>query len=301
MARMSIDDMFLRDPRVKLLATSLGWSKYEARGRLLDVFAVVYDRVDAGEDDVLTAVAIDTAAEWDGLAARMLEVGLVEQVAHGLRIKGAHERTKYLATRESSGRKGGVKSGETRRKKAAERAKVTFAKPEGPSNPIPTAPDPVPDSASPDLHTHARAGGHPQRGALARKILTYCSQKQSEIKQAGIDPTAPQIAIMPNAEDFGWKALLARVDEQLAADPDQAEAVLRRRVDVAAAEARRDGSLRWFVPARMFDPRSFAIGVGMSPEQAAKPRAPGFKRPDEPKSLRIRRDDDDPPPLPRES
>jgi hypothetical protein len=140
---MSIDDMFLRDPRVRALASEFGWNKYEARGRLLDVFAVVYDRVDAGGDGVLTPSEVDGAAEFDGLANAMVKHNLAVATRGGVRIKGSEERTKYLATRESSGRAGGVKSGESRRNKSKVTAKVTFAKTEGPLNP--SVPDVVPD------------------------------------------------------------------------------------------------------------------------------------------------------------
>jgi uncharacterized phage protein (TIGR02220 family) len=144
MARMSIDDMFLRDPRVKRFALSLNCSHFEVEGRLLHVYGLVYDRVDAGGDDTLQAIDIDTAAELVGFADRMIEHGLAARERRGVRIKGAKERTNYLATREESGRRGGLKSGETRRNKS----KVTFeAKQrsnEGRSNPS------APDSASAD-------------------------------------------------------------------------------------------------------------------------------------------------------
>lgn len=132
---MSIDDMFLRDPRVMRLAKACGWSKYEARGRLLEVFALVYDRVDAGADDTVQAVDIDMAAEFEGLSALMIEHDLAENVRRGVRIRGAKERTNYLATRKESGQLGGIKSGESRRNKAKQQAKVTFAETEGRANP----------------------------------------------------------------------------------------------------------------------------------------------------------------------
>lgn len=139
MARMSIDDMFLRDTRVLRLARAAGWSKYEARGRLLDVFAIVYDRVDAGTDDIVQAYDIDTAGEHEGLAALMLEHGLAEKVRGGVRVRGAKDRTNYLATRHESGRLGGLKSAETRRAKAKQQSKVTFDNSEGRTNPSPSA------------------------------------------------------------------------------------------------------------------------------------------------------------------
>lgn len=136
MARMSIDDRFLRDPRVLRMAVAIGWNKYEARGRLLEVFAIVYDRVNADREPLLTAADIDTAAEWPGLAERLVEFDLAVRTPRGfVRVRGSKEHTNYLDTRKSSGRSGGLKSGETRRQKALEKSKVTFDENEGRSNP----------------------------------------------------------------------------------------------------------------------------------------------------------------------
>jgi hypothetical protein len=146
MARMSIDDMFLRDPRVARLARAMGWSQYEAEGRLLHVFAVVYDRVDAGDDDILQPDDIDIAGGHNGLWELLIRHELAEQTRHGVRIRGAKERTHYLRTRKSSGSEGGRKSGESRRRTAKQNAKVTFDETEGRANP--SAPDSAPDSAS---------------------------------------------------------------------------------------------------------------------------------------------------------
>lgn len=149
MARMSIDDMMLRDPRVLRLARAAGWSRFEVVGRLIHVYAVVYDRVDAGSDDIVQGADIDMAGELEGLAALMIEHGLAEETRRGVRIRGAKERTNYLATRKTTGQLGGIKSGESRRNKAKQTTKVTFNETEGRANPTPTPTsvpvvDPVP-------------------------------------------------------------------------------------------------------------------------------------------------------------
>lgn len=153
MARMSIDDMFLRDTRVLRLARELSMSKFETIGRLLAVIAVVYDRVES----VLDPADIDIAAELDGFASAMIRVGLAENKRGAVRVRGAEERIKYLQTRAESGRDGGLKSAEVRRNRSKQESKVTFNGPsrspsdeskqtfeksEAPPNP------PVPDSAS---------------------------------------------------------------------------------------------------------------------------------------------------------
>ncbi len=159
MARMSIDDMFLRDPRIVRLGRAIGTSKFDARGRLLEVIGVVYDRI----DDVLTADDIDVAADLEGFAQHLVDVDLAVPVRGKYRIRGATERIEYLKSREESGRVGGIKSGESRRNKREAKTKVTFEANEAPLNPPDPVPDPVPDkptapvlkiSASPPAREH---------------------------------------------------------------------------------------------------------------------------------------------------
>ena len=177
MARMSIDDRFLRDPRVLRMGLALGWSKYETRGRLLEVFAIVYDRVNAGSEPLLTSADIDAAAEWPGLADRMVEFDLATPTRRGMiHVRGAKEHTNYLNTRVSAGRSGGIQSGETRRKKAIEKSKVTFDLNEGRSNPSASASDLVSasdlDLVIPEKNSARPSGGgaHPGLPGLENAI-----------------------------------------------------------------------------------------------------------------------------------
>lgn len=156
MARMSIDDKFLRDGRVKLLGQRMGWSRRETMGALLDVFAISYDR----EDDVLPDAEIDAAADKQGFAEAMIEVGLGERDCQHVRIRGAAERIEYLAKKREAGAKGGRKSGESRRNRneakrsSASEAREAFGNPPDPVPDLP--PDPVPDQI-PDLSHRAHA------------------------------------------------------------------------------------------------------------------------------------------------
>lgn len=158
MARMSIDDKFLRDGRVKLLGQRFGWSRRETMGALLDVFAVAYDQ----EDDVIPVAEIDAAADEAGFAMAMVAVNLGEMDGDDVRIKGAAERIEYLAKKREAGAKGGRKSGESRRnRREAKRSTASEAREASwnPPDPVPDlAPDPVPDlgrdaPASPPLPT----------------------------------------------------------------------------------------------------------------------------------------------------
>jgi hypothetical protein len=137
MARMSIDDKFLRDARVVLLGRRFGWGRRETMGALLDLFAIAYDR----EDDVITAAEIDVTAGEAGFADALIDVDLGERVDDGVRIKGAAERIEYLAAKREAGRRGGRKSGETRRNRREAKRSTASADREARGNP----PDPVPD------------------------------------------------------------------------------------------------------------------------------------------------------------
>jgi hypothetical protein len=114
MARMSIDDRALRDPRILRLARLTGWSRRETIGALLDVWAVCYDR----ETPLLLPQDIDIAAEADGFSAKMVEVELARP-ARGNRLVhvcGVKDRIHYIAAKRDAGRVGGLKSAETRAK-----------------------------------------------------------------------------------------------------------------------------------------------------------------------------------------
>ncbi len=179
MARMSIDDRFLRDPRVTQMAIAMGWSKYEARGRLMDVFAIVYDRVNAGRVPLLSASDIDTAAEFVGLTARMIEFDLAVNTDRGVHVRGSKEYTNYLNTRSPSGRAGGIKSGEIRREKARTKSKVTFDENEGRLNPSASA-----SASASDLEKEERPAAPPfALEALKAKVDKATSPHQAVIAE----------------------------------------------------------------------------------------------------------------------
>lgn len=108
---MSIDDMLGRDPRLVRLAKACGISKYEAAGRLvLEVWPVCYDRATA----VVPEHDIDTAAGIDGFAGHMVSVGLAAYARNGVRVSGVQERIDYLIGQRDRGKRGGLKSAESR-------------------------------------------------------------------------------------------------------------------------------------------------------------------------------------------
>jgi len=144
MPRMSVDSKFGRDPRVLRLAKACGWSRRETMGALFDVWEVCYERARAGDrnPEVLTIADIDAAAELDGFGENLIKSELGRKTKRGVRVSGAKKRVAYLKGSRKSGREGGIKSGEARRK----RAKGTLREPFTKSNLPDSVPDPVPDT-----------------------------------------------------------------------------------------------------------------------------------------------------------
>lgn len=156
MARMSVDDSALRDPRVLRLARAVGWSRRETLGALLDVWAIAYDRAVA----VIPEEDLDIAAERDGFARAMEVVGLAVAEPEGFRLRGAEERIHYLTEQAERGRKGGLTRAANERAKreaanepqayASSTAQASFKPPDPVPDPA-SPPDPAPDLPSPSL------------------------------------------------------------------------------------------------------------------------------------------------------
>lgn len=285
MARMSIDDKFLRDPRVKAMAAQLGVHPRHMRGWLLEVFAVCYDL----ETDVLTPIIIDQAADHPGFADLLFSHDLATTARHGLRIRGAKKRIKYLADKSESGRTGGVKSGESRRNHAEAKRR---SKREANGNPLPLVPD-LPSPLVPEIRETAPARAIPvpqpvlaaarDRAELKRRLIgrawTLGGEAFARVQASGIDPTAPNgWAGMPDASSPPMEDLRAIIDGMLVGDrPDAGalEARIANRIAVAEAEARakEPPTAQYLTPARIWNRKSFAIAVDMSPDQVAR-RAP---------------------------
>lgn len=105
----------------------------------------------------------------------------------------------------------------------------------------------------------------------------YAAMKHAEL---GLDGSLPWPA-MPVG--VAMTDLTERTREVLAQhDPprfEEARALITRRIDVAFAEAKREGHAKWFTPMRMWDAKSFWRSVEMTPEQAAAPRSPAPRSP----------------------
>lgn len=140
MPRMSIDDEFRNDPRVLRLAKACGWNRRETMGCLFDIWARNYERA----SEFLPEPDIDAIAELDGFTRHLVACDLGRETKRGIRIAGAKDRIAYLKQKREAGSRGGIKSGESRRKSAKRPLRPASSK----SNPL--VPDLVPDPATAD-------------------------------------------------------------------------------------------------------------------------------------------------------
>lgn len=258
MARMSIDDMILRDTRVMRLAKHCGIGKHETIGRLIAVFALTYDRV----TDTLDTVDVDIAAEFDGFAGHMVSADLAIGVRGSVRIRGAKARIKYLNDLASKASEAGRKSGEVRRKKANEKRTVPFDSGTAAvqkSNVV--SPDTVPDvSLVPDSPPAERekptgrrailAGDHAgfdsetaeHRGALAEWVWSEINHRRLALAQEfGMPAPVPLAPITPATHPPAFRDLRARVTEE----GQTAPAVCLHVLEAATVHARKERSIEW--------------------------------------------------------
>lgn len=128
MARMSIDDKFLRDPNVAVLASLCSWSVRETRGCLLDVWAICYDQM----TPLLSKAVIDVAATRPGFAELLVESELARMDRSGkYLIRGAAKRIAYLLKQQEHGRQGGLKRSTSQRNATKAPLSTTPSAPSG--------------------------------------------------------------------------------------------------------------------------------------------------------------------------
>ncbi len=168
------------------------------------------------------------------------------------------------------------------------------------------APDPVPLAPPPPILPASRDRAEVKRRLIGR-AWTLGGEAFRRVQASGIDPTAPNgWSGMPDASSPPMEDLKAILDGMLIGDKPDASAIeakIANRIAVAEAEARamEPPSARYMTPARIWNRKSFAIGVDLSPAQV-RPRtsAPGQRAGPQPAAPRSR--DRDPPakPIPRD-
>jgi hypothetical protein len=161
--RVNVDERALTDPRIKRLAMRLGWSPFEALGRLVHVWAYLYDR----EGGALHPEEVDASADREGMASTMVLVGLAQETPDGLLVAG-RERAAWVADRRAAAVTGGKARAE-----GAQRDNGKFRKPATKSQrdagdgasvapakrqPNTSPPAPAPAPAPEDLHYPSGSG-----------------------------------------------------------------------------------------------------------------------------------------------
>lgn len=246
MARMSIDDQFLRDPRITRLARRLGHQDPDlTRGKLLHVFALCYDHRSphVSRDDIETICEGMT----DALIDPRIDLALDEP--EGIRIRGADDRIDYLRDQSDRGRKGGVESGKSRRgnkneayaSKQAKHDGTTASKQTKPASSLSTLTSPVPDS--PPVVVPA----HPQPTSDRTKAGDQI-WREHQAARAAVAAELGLEQLPLRTMDNGRKELAERLRECMEQDGETLdEAVARCRHVIARVvnECRRDGTLEW--------------------------------------------------------
>jgi hypothetical protein len=120
-----------------------------------------------------------------------------------------------------------------------------------------------------------------QRRKLNHDAWQYAAREHAQLRAEGIAPDAVPWPPMPAGAPMG--DLVERTREVLAqTDPPDygaAWASMKRRIDVASAEARREHHLNWFTPTRLWDAKTFWRALEFTPQQAGQPRIAPAARP----------------------
>lgn len=254
MARMSIDDQFLRDPRVRVLASLCGWSVRETRGCLLDVWAVCYDRM----TPELSRAVIDVAAERPGFADLLLESELGAAAIGKVKVAGVEERIGYLVEQRRRGQMGGKRRAENLAALHDPLEANAAAPLQHPLKPLPdSVPDDLPDPVLvPDALPETRAWDAGRFVHLGWERFTALhTTLKSELGLKTVRPLHPQ--------DPGVRELLERVrglgESRATADFDHVLAVLE-------GEARKTNSLKR-VNGSAFQERAWRWALSRDPSE----------------------------------
>lgn len=265
MARMSIDDMLGRDPRLIRLAKLCGWSKRETAGALvLDVWPLCYDRKRPSID----IADIDAAACLDGFAEKMVECGLATHAnERSIRVAGAKQRIKYLSKKAQAGAKGGRKSGETRRNQREANSKQNASEQPAPPNPIPNA-SVTPNATASERERAAYTPDDPtQRGALANACWNELRDRRAALAIEFGQPAPLALPVItPGSEPIGFRDLRDRIREEGAAAPQVWTHVL----EVLTSEARKTRSLEWLSDKSLGE-KAWRRARGLVPTWRAQP------------------------------
>lgn len=269
MARMSIDDMISRDPRITMLAQALGWSRRETVGCLVsDIWPIAYDQ----RSWLLSEKVIDAAAGHSGFAAAMVDCDLASRARGGkFAISGARERIEYLNKKKDAGHVGGLKSAESRDKNSSKSqarasrvlehggstpqargnptATVTATALDAALSPPPDAAAPAPERESKPSRSEILAGHHegydPQalghKSALAEWAWLEINRRRLSLAQEFGLPAPVPLAPITAAQPASFRDLMLRVAEE----GGNAPAICKHVLEAATVHARKERSVEW--------------------------------------------------------
>jgi hypothetical protein len=109
--RVNMDSSIASDPRFKMLGKALGVTWREVIGSCFLVWLASYER----RSERFSELEADTAAEIDGFAQALCDVGLAHADGAQIVLHGVTQRISFLARQRERGKRGGKRSGTTRR------------------------------------------------------------------------------------------------------------------------------------------------------------------------------------------
>lgn len=116
MGNVKVDDMALKDPRYVVLGRALGTTKFDALGRMVELWAYCTEK----QTYFMTETSIDICADREGFYNLIMspEIDLGERQDDGsIRIKGTEGRIEWLGRLRNNSVKGGLAKAAYRQKK----------------------------------------------------------------------------------------------------------------------------------------------------------------------------------------
>lgn len=134
--RVNVDSSVFTDARFKLVARTTGLQWHDVIGKCVHIWMSCYDQ----RKGTLRKIEGDCLVEHEGFANALCAEGLAIDRGADMEIRGFKQRANWLKQAEESGKKGGRKSGESRRNKAegypSAKRSEPFGIPEGSANPL---------------------------------------------------------------------------------------------------------------------------------------------------------------------
>lgn len=228
-----------------------------------------------------------------GGAAALVRARLAEEEPDGLRIRGSEGRIEWLYQR----RKASARGGEARKRSASRSKKPSglppgLPEPDPEQSPLSLAPSPEEEDLSPARVAAAAPPGEEPQRAQRRAITAELWRELGRQRKAIAEELGIEARPLPAVGDQGERALALRLagarDDR---ERDELVANAHHAIAVAVAEARATRSVQWLTGA-LFEDRSWRRAIGMTVEDASRPRASpssGARQPHDPSPQHPRR------------